>query len=206
MIVQLIEKNNLQNKIAGARLTLTSGESERGIFPSLKTKPNFVISVFELTTPKSVEYSAVIVSVRKNEYALSSRIKSTSYFDNILAKQEAIDLGYDEAILLNTSDNVADGAISNIYIVKDKQIVTPPISEGALPGVVRSMLLEEFHHQFLINEQQISVSDMLNADEVFITNALMGVRSLTKLNAKELHVFSVAESIGEALREKKLSD
>ena len=203
IILQLIEKNELQNKVAGARLTLTSGESERGILPSSNTKPNFVISVFEVATQQHNEYSAVIVSVRKNQHAVSSRIKSTSYLDNILAKQEAVKLGYDEAILLNTSANVADGAISNIYIVKDEQIITPPISDGALPGVVRSMLLEEFKHEFPITEQSISVLDLLSAQEIFITNALMGVKSLTKLNNKELNDFSVANSVGDMLSEKK---
>lgn len=203
MLLALIEKNNLHDKIAGARLTLTSGNSARGILPAPGTKPNFFITVFEHVPSQKKEYSAVIVSIKKNEHALSSRIKSTSYLDNILAKQEAVAQGYDEAILLNTANNVADGAITNIFIVKDKQIITPPIADGALPGVIRNMLLEELQYAFSITEQSISVSDLLSADEVFSTNALMGVKSFTKLNTKAFNTFSVANSIGDALSENK---
>ena len=203
MLSQLIEKNELKNKIAGARLTITSGESERGVLPSSQTKPNFVISVFELASAVSAEYSAVIVSVIKNEYALCSRIKSTSYLDNILAKREAINLGYDEAILLNVASNIADGAVSNIYMVKDKQIFTPPISDGALPGVVRSILLEECHDEFMIIEKSISVTEILDADEVFISNALMGVRPVSELNTKKFNFSSIACRVSETLRKKK---
>ena len=203
MLSQLIKKNKLQNKMAGARLTITSGESERGILPSPQTKPNFVIAVFELASVISAEYSAIIVSVIKNEYAPCSRVKSTSYLDNILAKKEAVNLGYDEAILLNTASNIADGAISNIYMVKNKQIFTPPISDGALPGVVRSMLFEECDHQFSITEKSLSVADILDADEVFVTNALMGVRPVSRLNTKKFDFSPIANSIGNALRETK---
>lgn len=203
MIEQLITENNLQNCIAGARLTITNGESARGILPSPTPTPNFVISVFEHTTIAHSSYSAVVVSIKKNEYAPSARIKSTSYLDNILAKQEAISLGYDEAILLNTSLTIADGSISNIFIVKDNHIVTPRVMDGALPGIVRSILLEEFRPLFSITEQAISLSDMLNADEIFLTNALMGVRSLTRINNKILNTFTIANNIGKVLREKK---
>ena len=203
MIQQLIELNDLKSKIAGARLTITNGESERGILPSGSPKANFVITVFEHTATVKPNYSAVIVSIKKNEYAPSARIKSTSYLDNILAKQEAVNLGYDEAILLNTASNIADGTIFNIYMVKDNHIVTPCVSDGALPGVIRSILLEEFNHFFPITEKSISVSDILDADEVFFTNALMGVQPVSRLNNKKFDSFSVADRIGNLLRERK---
>ncbi len=203
MIQQLIEQNDLQSKIAGARLTITNGESARGLLPSGTPKPNFVISVFEHTAIVKPNYSAVIVSIKKNEHTPSARIKSTSYLDNILAKQEAVNLGYDEAILLNTASNIADGTMFNIYMVKNNNIVTPCVSDGALPGVIRSILLEEFNHSFPITEKSISVSDILDADEVFLTNALMGVQPVGRLNNQKFDSFSVAERIGNLLRERK---
>lgn len=203
MIHQLIEGNNLQNTIAGARVTITHGEAARGLLPLHAPKPNFVISVFEHTPSVSPTYSAVIVSIRKNEHAPSSRIKSTSYIDNILAKQEAVNLGYDEAILLNTASNIADGTISNVFMVKDGKIYTPPVSDGALPGVVRSILLEEFGQLFSITEKSISLADIMGADEVFLTNALMGVKSLSKLNSKEFNSFTFANRVREMLCDKK---
>jgi branched-chain amino acid aminotransferase len=141
MINQLIAENNLQNKIAGARVTITHGEADRGLLQLQNPENNFLISVFECASPLERPFTALIANTRKNEHSLSSRIKSLSYLDNILAKREAMDQKYDEAILLNTVSNIADSSIANIYIVKDEQIFTPPVSDGALPGVIRSILI-----------------------------------------------------------------
>ena len=105
--------------------------------------------------------------------------------------------------MLNTSSKVADGAISTIFMVKDNQIITPPIEDGALPGVIRSILLEEYNQIFKIIEKSITPSELLFADEAFLTNALMGVKSIGKINFQELHDFSKAIEIGALLREKK---
>ena len=203
MLSELIIENNLQDKIAGARVTITHGESERGILPLHTPQPNFLIAVFECATPVERPYSALIVNTRKNEHTASARIKSISYLDNILAKQEAMNQNYDEALLLNTASNLADGAISNVYLVKDGEIFTPPVADGALPGVVRCILLEEFNTRFSITERSISVPDLLDADEVFLTNALMGVKPVNRLNTKEFGTFAITNRIGEALRETK---
>lgn len=190
MILHLIECHDLQNTVAGARLTITSGESERGILSPHTTQPNFVIFVFEHKRQLQENYSITTVNIKKNEHNLSSKIKSTSYLDNILAKKEAVRLGYDEALLLNTASMIADASTATVYMIKDKQIFTPPIADGALPGVIRSVLLEEFHHLFPINEQSITLPEILNADEVFLTNALLGIQPVYKLNNKVFTSFS----------------
>ncbi|OGV50568.1 MAG: hypothetical protein A3F46_01790 [Legionellales bacterium RIFCSPHIGHO2_12_FULL_42_9] len=203
MLLALIEKNNLHDKIAGARLTLTSGNSARGILPAPGTKPNFFISVFEHAPLTKVDYSAVIVRIKKNEHAPSSRIKSTSYLDNVLAKKEAVTQGYDEAILLNTANHIADGAISNIFMVKNQHIYTPRIADGALPGVVRTILLDEFSNAFSLTEKSMTIAELIDADEVFVTNALMGIKPVTKLQDKHFMQFPCALGLQAALRERK---
>lgn len=203
MILRLIDDNCLQDKVAGARLTLTRGESERGILPSIHAKPNAVLSVFECSQLLPEKYSACIVQIKKNEYAISSRIKSTSYLDNILAKQEAFDQGYDEAILLNTKNTVADGAITNVFIVQDGKIITPPISDGALPGVVKNVLLEEFSSDFSIIEQSVTEAMLQDADEIFVTNALMGVRPVTRFNTRAFQKTPISSYLKQVLIERK---
>lgn len=203
MLLALIEKNNLHDKIAGARLTLTSGNSARGILPAPGTQPNFFISVFEHAPLTKADYSAVIVDIKKNEHAPSARIKSTSYLDNVLAKQEAITQGYDEAILLNTANHIADGAISNIFMVKNQHIYTPRIADGALPGVVRAILLDEFSNLFSLTEKSITTDELLDADEIFVTNALMGIKLVTKLQDKIFLQFPCALELQAVLRERK---
>lgn len=203
MLTELIIQNNLQDKLASARVTITHGEAARGLLPALAPTPNFVIAVFESATPSDKPFSACIVNTRKNEHTAASRVKTISYMDNILAKQEAMSQGYDEAILLNTASNVADGSISNIFMVKDDQIFTPPVSDGALPGVVRAILLEEFSRNFLITEKSFSPDELKQADEIFLTNALMGIKPVHRLGNMYFSSFSVANKLSNLLREKK---
>lgn len=201
MITRLIIENGLQDTIAVARVTLTHGESDRGLLPLQQPQPNFLISVFEYT-PVTRPFTALIVNTRKNEHSAAARVKSISYLDNILAKQEAMSQGYDEAILLNTASNIADGAISNIFMVKNDQIFTPPLSDGALPGVMRSILLQECNQIFPIIETSITSTELLLADEVFLTNALIGIKSVHKMNMKEFSSFLTANKLEKILREK----
>jgi branched-chain amino acid aminotransferase len=203
MISALINKNNLQDKIAGARVTITHGESDRGILPITPLPSNFVISVFEYTHLPKADFSALIATTRKNEYTIAARIKSISYLDNILAKQEAISQGYDEAILLNTASNVADGAITNVFMVKNNKIYTPSIADGALPGVIRSILLEELNTEFPVIEKSISEDELLSADEVFLTNALMGIQPVSHINSTKYEVFITSLALTKKLRDVK---
>ena len=201
MLDVLIHENDLQHKVAVARVTLTHGDSDRGLLPLISPSPNFVMSVFEYSYVPKMDFSARIVSTKKNEHAVSARVKSTSYLDNILAKQEAISHGYDEAILLNTTLHVADGAITNIFMVKNEQIYTPRIADGALPGVVRTMLLTEQKDAFPIIEKSILPDELLSADEVFLTNALMGVQPVSRLNNTKYQACSISLALAKKLRE-----
>lgn len=203
MLTTLVINNNLHHQLASARVTITHGNSDRGILPVNAPKPNFLITISEYTPPDSHPLSALIVKTRKNEHTIAARVKSISYLDNILARQEAIMSGYNEAFLLNTSSNLADGSISNIYMVKDQEIITPPITDGALPGVIRSILFEEFTGQFQIIEKSITPTELLAADEVFLTNALIGVKSVNKVNDQIFRSFTTAQAVREALHNKK---
>ena len=203
MLAALIIQNNLQDKLASARVTITHGEAARGLLPILSPNPNFIIAAFETEIPNDKPFSACIVNTRKNEHTAASKVKTISYMDNILAKQEAMKRGYDEAILLNTVSNVADGSISNVFIVKEQHIFTPPVSDGALLGVVRAILMKEFFREFSIIEKSISPAEIKQADEIFLTNALMGIKPIHRLDDTEFSVFSVVNQLIALFRERK---
>lgn len=203
MILQLTAANKLEKGMAGARLTLSRGESERGLLATIDTLPNFSLSVFKLAASTKSSFAVKIVNLRKNEFSPTAQVKSTSYIDNILAKEQAVREGFDEAILLNTAANVADGSVANIFMVKNKQIFTPKLSDGALPGVVRQILLTELNHKYNITEKTISLSCLMNADEIFLTNALMGVKPVHRINNKNLSNFNLSGKLANLLREAK---
>lgn len=202
MIKDLIQDNQFTDSKGGIRLTITDGISERGLLSNGKQKPTFILTTFHLPETSMDSMTATIIKTRRNENSLASRIKSISYLDNILAKKEAIDKGFDEAFLLNSKRYLAEGAISNIFIVKNGIVYTPPIVDGALPGVIRHIILNDLTLKNLtIKEEHIKSNELLSADEIFISNALLGVKPIHKLdNIKFQESFEITNIISLALK------
>jgi branched-chain amino acid aminotransferase len=116
----------------------------------------------------------IVSSVRRNHrLALDPGIKSCNLLNNILAMQEAQAKGALEPILLNHEGDVAEGAGSNVFVVKDGGLLTPPLEAGILPGVTRALVLEVARSLGLrAREENLRVADLLGADEAFITSTL----------------------------------
>lgn len=169
--------NNLSDAVV--RLTLTRGKGVRGVAPSGNVKLTFMITV--TGWPGSPPPARCIIAnvTRRNEYSPLARIKSLNYLDNILAQQEAAARGANEAILLNTKGCVAEATVSNIFVVKDDHIFTPPIADGALPGVMRAAILAAYP----CVEKLLVPDDIHTADGVFLTNSL-GIRTLASIDGK----------------------
>jgi branched-chain amino acid aminotransferase len=127
-----------------------------------------------------------LVSVRRNNpLALDPAIKSCNLLNNILATQEAQALGAVEALLLNDHGELAEGAASNLFIVKDGLLITPPLSAGILEGVTRDVLLELAPALGIpAVERPVSVAALLGADEAFITSTLKEAAPIRTINGK----------------------
>ncbi|TAK14644.1 MAG: branched-chain amino acid aminotransferase, partial [Anaerolineae bacterium] len=116
-------------------------------------------------------------------------IKSLNYLENVLAQQEAFGQGADEALLLNTSGRLAGGCSTNLFLVADGGITTPPIQEGALPGIIRQAILDVSPTCGIANkERPITLADIAQADEAFLTNGLIGVRPLVVFNGTPIGI------------------
>ncbi|TCJ17867.1 hypothetical protein EPD60_06690 [Flaviaesturariibacter flavus] len=106
-----------------------------------------------------------------------SPLKRSNYLPYLLATRFAEEQGLDECLLLNAWERPADGARTNIFIVRRAVIQTPPLTEGGVAGVMRAHLLEWLHRQGqAVLETELTVADLLAADEIFLTNALKGIR------------------------------
>jgi branched-subunit amino acid aminotransferase/4-amino-4-deoxychorismate lyase len=97
--------------------------------------------------------------------------KTLSYFENVLAHEEALRRGCADMILVGPGDEILEGCVSNIFLVFDGKIVTPPLGRGILPGVTRRVVMELAR----VRERVVRRRELREADEVFITNALIGV-------------------------------
>lgn len=182
LIGELLQANQLQKEKAILRLTLTDGSFERGILANGSQKPTYILSVNRFgILPQTLR--TTVVNTRRNENSLTAQIKSISYLDNILAKKEAVNGGFDEAILLNSQSQVAEGAVSNLFVVKNKVVYTPRIEDGALPGVIRQLLLQLLPQAgMVIKEQMLSIASLKEADELFMTNVVWQVIPVSQLD------------------------
>lgn len=125
--------------------------------------------------------SAILAATRRNEHSALSRVKSLNYLDNLLARAEAKQAGADEAILLNTAGMLAEASASNLFIVENGRLLTPPVAAGLLPGITRACLIELAEAQGIdLSQEPLSLEQLTQAEEVFLTNSLMEVMPLTR--------------------------
>jgi branched-chain amino acid aminotransferase len=118
--------------------------------------------------------AVVISGVRRNSpRALDPAIKSCNLLNNYLAVREAFAKGALEALMLNEAGELAEGASSNLFVVKDGRVATPPLSAGILAGITREVILELARPLSIpIGEQSLRVPDLLEAEEAFVTSTL----------------------------------
>lgn len=157
------------------RLVVTRGEGPMGVDPAVCTKPTVFIIADRLQlisdASRTAGIRAVIVSTRRvPNVSWDSRIKSLNYLNNVLAKLEARHAGADEAIMLNIEGNVAEGAVNNVFVVKNGRLLTPPTRDGALAGVTRATVLQLAQGcNIPAEEKSLTPYDLYTADECFLT-------------------------------------
>jgi len=106
---------------------------------------------------------------------------------NLLALRDAHRGRAAEAIRFNTKNRLAEGAISNVFLVRDGRLLTPPVEEGLLPGITRAAVLELAAEVYVPAEQRaLAVHDLLDADEVFLTNSIMEIMPVARVEAREI--------------------
>lgn len=118
---------------------------------------------------------------------LLAGVKVTSWLQNVWMLDQTLQRGFDEVILLNEKNEVAECTAANIFCVRKGEITTPPLSSGCLPGVTRSVLLEVAPQTGLrINEAPLSLQDLLDADEVFITSTTREVQPVSQIEDRSI--------------------
>jgi branched-chain amino acid aminotransferase len=166
---------------AAVRVTLTRGQTPRGFLPPREGTPSVLITVSPM--PATPVPAALIISAvtRRNEYSPLARIKTLSTLDSLLARQEALRLGADDAVLVNSQGRVVQASAANLFFLFGDEIVTPPPDEGALPGVRRELALECFP----VTQRPVTVEEALAADDIVMTTSL-ALRAVASLNGRPL--------------------
>jgi len=113
--------------------------------------------------------------------------KTLNYLENIRARRAALAAGFDEALFIDTTGEVIEGAGTNLFIVRDGVALTPPLASGPLPGIARAQVLALLGPD-RARETVITTADLLAASEVFVTNALMGVMPVSRIDDRDLPI------------------
>lgn len=171
------------------RLTVTRGCGPRGVLPPPEPRPTVLVTAAPAGPPLPPARLVTATVTRRNAASPLSRIKSLNYGDNILARQEAAARGTDDAVLLNTEGRIAETSIANLFAVIDGVLLTPPVRDGVLPGVMRAELLRAG-----AREAPLRPEDLARASEIVLTSAL-GLRSVAALDDRPLAATGAAERL-----------
>ena len=145
LIIETVRKNGLKESYI--RLVVSRGAGDLGIDPRKCKEPTVMILADKINLYPEELYKTgirvMIASTRRNPPdSLNGRIKSLNYLNNILAKLEHIKAGLDEAIMLNHEGYVVEGTAENVFVVKDRKLLTPPCYLGALEGITRGVVMD----------------------------------------------------------------
>lgn len=139
------------------------GESKAGKFSGAKCKVSSWMKIDSRSQPMQAKAAA-------------------NYSNAALARMEALENGYDEAIMLNLQGKIAEGSAENIFIVKDDIIQTPPISAGGLEGITRDSVIKIIEDNGFVIERELERDDLYTADEIFMTGTAAEVKSVTQID------------------------
>ena len=133
----------------------------------------------------------------RNETGALAGLKTTSYAENVRALRWAVERGATEAIFANTRGELCEGTGTNVFVVVDGQVQTPPLSSGCLAGVTRGLVLELAD----VCEADLPIDILRTADEVFLTSTTRDVQGLTSVDGRRLEVGPVTASIAAVFRD-----
>lgn len=200
----LLKRNNLSD--ARLRLTVTRGRSSQDPLHGTRLEPTCFLTAQELE-PYPLEYyerglTVMLMDEQKlNPYDLQAGHKTLNYFSRLAGLREANRRGAGEALWFNVHNYLQSGSVANVFVVKDGTIHTPPTAEelrdaklaasvpypksNVLPGVTRGAVFEIAQAEEIeVKLSAIDVSQLLDADEVFLTNSIMGVMPVTRIERK----------------------
>jgi len=186
--VETCRRNKLRDGYI--RLVVTRGVGTLGLNPNRCKNPNVIIIAGKIQL-YPVEYYqrgldiVTVPTVRNLHSAVNGAIKSLNYLNNVLAKIEANNAGCEEAIMLNSEGFVSECTGDNIFIVKQGQLLTPPLSSSALYGITRNVVLDlAIEAGIPTGEPNLTRYDLFNADECFLTGTGAELVPVVKIDAR----------------------
>jgi len=189
-IAEAVNKTLEANKLKDARLrlTITGGSASTD---QDEPKPTLLITATEFK-PYPPEYykkgvMVVLCPYKQNASDPVYGNKTTSYMSRMLGLKFVHQNKAAEAIWFTTDNRLAEGCISNVFVVKDSEVLTPPTNTPVLPGIARKTVMKLAEQSAIrCSEKDLTINDLLDADEVFLTNVIMQVMPVTKVEKHDI--------------------
>jgi branched-chain amino acid aminotransferase len=187
-VVETCRKNKIRDGYI--RLVVTRGVGSLGLNPHKCAHPSVIIIADKIQLYPEELYRRgldiiTVGTIRNLHSALNPAIKSLNYLNNIMAKIEAINGGCEEALMLNAEGYVAECTGDNIFMVKGGQLLTPPLSAGALYGITREVVMELARQNGMaVSEPNLTRHDFFNADECFLTGTGAEIMPVIKIDGR----------------------
>ncbi|HPG11096.1 MAG TPA: aminotransferase class IV [Chitinophagaceae bacterium] len=180
-------RQNSTSELSRVRLTVYAGN---GDLINKNDEAGYIIESDSLFKTRDIINNEGLVigvcpDIRKSIDKLSN-IKSLNFLPYTMGAKYASENGLDDSIILNSEERVADTTIANLFLINGNQIITPALAEGCVGGVMRRYLVEKMRDQEIdVKETRVTVSDVENADEIFLANAVRGIRWVGRMGEKE---------------------
>lgn len=186
-VLKTLAANNFPE--AYIKIIITRGISQgHGLdFANVAGPPTIAIIVERLSETTNQPVWQALVSKQRKPSTPSARLKTLCYLDNALAKEEASQAGANEAFLLDEKGFLTEGTISNIFVVKDSRLLTPPLSEPILGGITRQLVIKLARRSGLkVIEKRLKPKELYRCDECFITLSGSGIIPITEVDRKKI--------------------
>ena len=193
-VIAAVEKTVKANNIIDGyvRLVVTRGAGSLGLDIRKTSNPQVIViaDTISLYPPETYTKGMNLVTastIRNHPGALSSRIKSLNYLNNILARIEGTDAGMVEALMLNHKGEVAECTGDNIFIVKNRVLMTPGLDAGILEGITRNAVMQlAIEGGYEVLETSMTRHDLYVADEMFLTGTAAEVVAVVSLDGRKI--------------------
>ncbi len=190
MISHTVSEIIATEKVSNARMRITIFRDSGGLYTPDELSSSWYLTIKDFSTePESKndsdELIAILFTDIRKENSLLSRIKTTSSLLYVMAGIHARMNGAHESIILNPDGRVVESHTSNLFIVKDGVFQTPPLSEGCIDGVMRRQLIGVMNRNGIeLREQPLTKADLVNADEILLSNVMHWARNVTRFGTK----------------------
>jgi branched-chain amino acid aminotransferase len=191
-IHDVLGKNGLEDAVI--RISITRGRGSRGSAIAVSSTPTYLVVLYtlpdDLVEREQHGISLAIVDIRRSSpETLPAHTKHSNYLNPILANMQALRAGADEALMLSVSGHLAECAASNVFLVRESWLLTPCLETGILPGITRAASIEIARREGMTVKELWLPPDVLKgAREVFVTNSVVGILPVRRVDHREFQV------------------